>query len=84
MLMAKLLADDLLPRAKAALIQSPISELRDVRVEGYDGDLLLSGNVTSFYHKQLAQEVVWAVCKDIEVELVNRIEVVGQPDRFDL
>jgi osmotically-inducible protein OsmY len=81
MRMARVAVDDLLPRAKAALIKSPISEVRDLRVDGCDGELLLSGTVTSFYHKQLAQEVVWAVCKNIEIELINRIEVVNQPDR---
>jgi hypothetical protein len=84
MLMANVMVDDLLPRARTALGQSPISELRDLRVENSDGELLLMGSVTSFYHKQLAQEVVWAVCKDIAVELINRIEVVPQADKFEI
>jgi hypothetical protein len=84
MLMANVMSEDFLPRAQTALSQSPISELRDLRVEESAGELLLSGSVTSFYHKQLAQEVVWAVCKNINVELVNRIEVVHQADKFDL
>ncbi len=63
------------PRAQAALRSSSISELRGLGVEQRNGTLIISGAVSSFYHKQLAQEVVWALCKDIEVELVNLIRV---------
>lgn len=64
-------------RAQVALSNSPISELRELRVE-FDqaqDSLLISGVVSSFYHKQLAQEVVRAVCKNLEFELVNAIRV---------
>ena len=60
-----------------ALANSPIYELRELRVE-FDttrDSLLISGMVSSFYHKQLAQEVVRAVCKNAELELVNAIRV---------
>ncbi len=63
------------PQAQAALRNSSISELRGLGVEQCNGALVISGAVSSFYHKQLAQEVVWALCKDIEVELVNLIRV---------
>jgi len=69
---------DVQPRAQRALSSSPIFELRDVQVEPCNGGLLLSGVVSSFYHKQLAQEVVRAVCKecdDFELELTNLIHV---------
>lgn len=69
---------DVLPRAQTALWNSPIFELRDLRVEQRDGMLLLSGVVSSFYHKQLAQEVVRAVCREChraELALVNSIRV---------
>jgi len=61
------------PRAQSALANSPIFELRDLHVEHSEGTLLISGAVSSFYHKQLAQEVVRSVCKDIEV--INSIRV---------
>jgi hypothetical protein len=64
---------DLLPRAKTALAGSPIFELRDLQVEHRDQSLLISGAVSSFYHKQLAQEVVRSVCEGIDV--VNAIRV---------
>ena len=67
--------DTLQPRAQTALHNSPVCELRDLDVARRDGALVISGIVSSFYHKQLAQEVVWAVCKEYEVELVNLIRV---------
>ncbi len=75
MLMARLSPTDVRPRAQAALENSPITELRDLQVEQQSGAIVISGNVSSFYHKQLAQEVVWALCKDLEVDLVNVIRV---------
>ncbi len=75
MLMASRSPANVQPRAQAALTNSPICELRGVRVEDRDDALVISGTVSSFYHKQLAQEVVWALCRDIEVELVNLIRV---------
>jgi hypothetical protein len=64
---------DVQPRAQMALASSPIYELRDLRVERREGMLVISGAVSSFYHKQLAQEVVRSVCRSIEV--VNSIRV---------
>ena len=68
------LTTDLQGRAQAALATSPFYELRDLRVERQDSSLLISGVVTSFYHKQLAQEVVSSVCKDAEVMNAIRVE----------
>jgi hypothetical protein len=69
---------DVQPRAQSALSKSPIFELRDLRVERENGALVLSGVVSSFYHKQLAQEVVRTVCRQCqqaETELINSIRV---------
>ena len=60
-------------RAQTALASSPIYELRDLQVEHRQGTLVISGTVSSFYHKQLAQEVVRSVCRSIEV--INSIRV---------
>ena len=73
MLMASESPANVQSRAEAALRNSPISELRGLGVEQRNGALVISGAVSSFYHKQLAQEAVWALCRDIEVELVNLI-----------
>jgi len=71
--MSDISIDDAKPRAQTALANSPIYELRDLAVERRDDMLLLSGRVSSFYYKQLAQEAVRSVCKGIEV--VNSIRV---------
>ena len=70
--------DDVQPRAQAALTNSPFYELRELQVEQRDGTLQISGCVSSFYHKQLAQEVVRSVCKGIEV--MNSIRVEFEED----
>ena len=70
-----MLAIDVQPRAQAALTNSPFYELRDLQVEHRNGALLISGCVSSFYHKQLAQEVVRSVCAGIEVINSIRVEV---------
>jgi hypothetical protein len=44
--------------AEKALRHSPIPALRQLEVQETDAGLVLSGTVTSFYLKQLAQETV--------------------------
>ena len=70
------------PRAQAALSESPFYELRELQVEQRDGALSLAGCVSSFYHKQLAQEVVRSVCTG--VESINSIRVAREEDEGDL
>jgi hypothetical protein len=77
--MAIIFDTDAQPRAQAALAKSPFFELHDLQVEDRNGALMISGSVSSFYHKQLAQEVVRSVCREIEV--VNTIDVL--PDESD-
>ena len=60
-------------RANYALSQSPIFALRELRVESTSNTLLISGRVNSFYHKQLAQEVVRAVAGECRV--INSTQV---------
>ncbi len=62
------------PKAQKALADSPVAALRELRVESIDdGSLLISGSVGTFYHKQLAQEVVRAVASGLEV--INSVTV---------
>jgi hypothetical protein len=61
------LTGDVQPRAQTALANSPIYELRDLNVEAHNGALLITGSVSSFYHKQVAQEVVRSVCEGFDV-----------------
>jgi hypothetical protein len=62
-------------RAQQALTDSAIRALRDLHVTEDGSSLVLSGRVTSFYQKQLAQEAVRSVCRDID--LVNSVDVTG-------
>jgi hypothetical protein len=65
--------DELQRRAQSALESSPFYELRELTVQPNGQSLVICGAVTSFYHKQLAQEVVRSVCNDVAV--TNSIQV---------
>jgi hypothetical protein len=68
-------ANDIRPRALAALARSAVHELHDLHVEVVEEGrgLLLYGSVSSFYHKQLAQETVRAV--GLGIIVINSIRV---------
>ena len=59
--------------AQHALASSGVYALRDLTVEPHNEGLLITGAVSSFYLKQLAQEVVLAAAG--AVELVNSVRV---------
>jgi hypothetical protein len=65
-------------RAATALANSPFYELRAVRVAERGDGLVLLGSVSSFYHKQLAQEAVRSVCRNQPV--INSIDVRREED----
>ncbi len=71
--MATILANDLHSLAQDALVNSPFFELHEIRVEQHADALIISGNVSSFYHKQLAQEIIRSICRGIDV--INSIQV---------
>ncbi len=71
--MVSVAAQKVQPRAQNALSASPVFALRDLRVDQRGHQLLISGFVSSYYHKQLAQEVVRAVAEGTEV--VNSVSV---------
>ena len=62
-------------RATEVLAQSSVSDLRQIRVDRSAGKLQLSGRVSSFYHKQLAQETVRTVANGMPV--VNHVHVAS-------
>jgi hypothetical protein len=63
--------------AQSALQASPFYDLRELKVEETaDRRLMLRGMVSSFYHKQLAQEVVLGLAKSQGYRVVNAIEVM--------
>ena len=80
MRMALTLPSDATSQAKSVLARSRIFDLRTLCVE-HDGDcLVLRGKVDSFYHKQLAQELVRSAVEGTEV--VNAISVVYRRERI--
>ena len=72
--MPNVLVMDVAERAQQALSSSPISALRHLRVVQLGNDLFISGSVTTYYHKQLAQEAVRAVAEGTDV--INSIDVL--------
>lgn len=62
-----------LDRARTALSDSPISVLKELTVEQCGESLVISGHVDTFYHKQMAQEAIRAVCQN--VPLKNSVDV---------
>jgi hypothetical protein len=76
--MPVLTAKDVQAKAQQALSASPVYALRELTVERDEDTLVLTGQVCSFYHKQLAQEMVrQAVGQvDVEVDVINSISVL--------
>ena len=60
-------------RVQAALAASPLMALRQLIAEQTDGQIFISGCVSSFYQKQQAQELVRAKAPGLIV--VNEVEV---------
>ena len=58
---------DIEGRVQSALAASPITALRELRVERHGSSLHLHGSVGSYYHKQLAQEVARSMADNLEV-----------------
>ena len=71
--MALTLLTDVEMRAREALTSSAIFALREIEVELDGSAIRLDGCVDSFYHKQLAQELVKNVLDGVEV--VNALRV---------
>ncbi len=66
---------DLTGRIRVLLSESPIAEVRQLKVE-QDGDrLLIQGRVRSFYVKQMAQETIRNAVG--ELHIVNSVDVDG-------
>ena len=68
-------SEEIATAATAVLANSSVSELRRLRVDRQENELRLSGNVRSFYHKQLAQETVRTVAGDMR--LINEVDVTA-------
>ena len=57
-----------LEKARGALTHNPILSHRELEVEQAGDALVISGRVFSFYEKQMAQEAIRAVCRDIQLQ----------------
>lgn len=64
---------ELSERAQSALRNSPLYDLRDLIVEVVEDRLLIRGSVSSYYHKQLAQELLRSVAGPLPI--VNTVAV---------
>ena len=71
--MAPMESKQIATAASAVLANSPVPELRSLRVDEQSNELQLHGRVRSFYHKQLAQEAVLPLAGGLQV--VNRVDV---------
>jgi len=69
---------DTIAQAKQNLERSAISDIRRLEIERDGERLVLSGRVRSFYHKQLAQEIVRSAADGAEI--ANAVSVVYHPD----
>ena len=79
--MPETLIDDMVVQAKTVLMRSRIYVLRTLHVF-QDGDaIILRGSVDSYYHKQLAQELVRMAVEGVEV--INLLDVVYRPEDED-
>jgi hypothetical protein len=77
--MLETLKENSLQEAKAALQTSPVFALRSLCVEQVDDNLIISGRVSTFYYKQLAQEVIRSVASGMSV--INSVEVTERNSR---
>ena len=72
--MAETLVSGLADRAREILSRSRIYVIRTLEVTQQDDCVVLRGNVDSFYHKQLAQELLRGDLPSVEI--INHISVV--------
>ena len=61
-------------RAQCALDECDFYELRELTVVRHDEELVIRGETRSFYHKQVAQELIRTACPDVPID--NRIVVL--------
>lgn len=64
---------DVTGRLRLLLSESPLSEVRRIRVEQEGDTVMLDGFVRSFYAKQMAQETIRNAAHGLQIE--NRVRV---------
>ena len=73
----KVVRNDTKMLAQTALQASSVYDLRDLQVEKRNGTLVIFGSVSTFYHKQLAQEIILGISRELDV--INEIHVLYPP-----
>ncbi len=73
MMEATLTAPPLLEQVRGALSKSPYLAPQQVQIEATDGNIRLEGTVSSFYQKQMAQELVRRI--DGVETIINQLQV---------
>ena len=74
---------DVVAHAKEALRHSALADIRNLEIE-LDGErLVLSGTVGSFFHKQLAQELLRNAVEDFEIANAIGVEYRANDDAPD-
>lgn len=64
---------DVTGRIQHLLAESPIADIRRIRVERQGDQVFLQGRVRSFYAKQMAQETIRRAAGDLQI--VNSVSV---------
>lgn len=71
--MAQALDRDAQIQAQSALADCPIYDVRNLQVEHQDDCLIISGLVSRFYYKQLAQEIVFSACGEVNLRNMTQV-----------
>ncbi|HEY2414631.1 MAG TPA: BON domain-containing protein [Pirellulaceae bacterium] len=77
--MAQAICIDVVALARTVLGRSKIFDIRALDVDQAADSVVLRGSVDSFYHKQLAQEMIKTSLEGVEV--INEIRVNYSRDR---
>ncbi|MBN2292086.1 MAG: BON domain-containing protein [Pirellulales bacterium] len=72
-------SSEVVKSAKDHLKKNPYPDIRNVSCNCDRGVLVLRGNVSSYHHKQVAQEAVFGL--DGVTRILNEIEVRGSGDQ---
>lgn len=73
--MSAIMASETEIRARNVLNASPVPELRNLTIEEASGTLCVSGTLSNYYHKQLAQETLRRICREAKIALKNIVNV---------
>ena len=66
---------DVASRAAIILKKSPIEEIRALTIQETPDGLCISGRLSRYYYKQLAQETLRCICTETEMALQNQTQV---------